>query len=417
MKSSTQVSFNLDYNEELFQFINNCTQSGEEWIEIQSASSGKEAIVLNNPAWVKHILQTNNKNYIKGIGIDKISMLLGNGIMVSEGAHWLRQRRMVQTCFHRNFLKTFFAEIVRLNEGLINRWMSQRETQIDLNKEMSQLSLNAILSAIFSEDIDIDSNATPFHVLVEETTRDLRFAKKFRGLHGHVDAIVESRRREDRWPDDFLSALVNVKNKEDGLTMTRHELNDEVITLIVAGHETTASSLTWCWYLLMTHETIYERMINNVGSILSSDFDAVMKLEMPRKIIQEAMRLYPAGWLISRKALQDDWLDNQLIKAGTDVLLSLYALHRHPAIWTDPNEFNPDRFTDQPPMENAHLPFSTGPRKCIGDSLALLEMQTHLALVSRRLRLSIKSGQTIKLEPLINLRPKDPIYVTTTTLN
>ncbi len=381
--------------------------------------------VVHHPDDVKRILVSNHRNYTKGIGLDRVKILLGNGIMTSEGQFWRRQRLMLQPLFHRRIISEFAQVISEANLQMLRRWeeFARRGEPVNLTQEMSDLALQIILRALFGRDLErlsADSGGNPFDVVTREPERNLQFAYKFRSLTKLVAALIGRRRQENEEHFDYVSMLMNARDKETGEGMGERELIDEIMTLVVAGHETTASGLNWTWYLLSQHPQVEARMYAEIaaagiGAQTPAPTLAQMEqLAYTRQVIDEALRLYPPGWLLSRRTVGPDVLSGYRIPAGANVLLPLYLLHRHPRYWHDPDAFIPERFGSPYEAERsrfAYMPFAAGPRHCIGETFALYEMLVHLFRVARRFRLVYLPDKPLELEAQINLRSRHPVFM------
>jgi len=379
--------------------------------------------VINHPDDVKRVLVGNHRNYTKGIGLDRVKILLGNGIMTSEGELWRRQRYMMQPLFHRRILTEFARVIASANDRFIARWeaQAQRGELVNVTDDMSELTLDVVLRSIFGRDLErlaSQLGGNPFEVLTKEPARDLRFAYKFRSLARLVGELVQRRRKEHEEHFDYVAMLMDARDKESGDPMPDRQLIDEVMTLIVAGHETTASALNWTWYLLSQHPEADERLHAEIEAVPQEptppSLAQMEALSYTQQVVNEALRLYPPGWLLSRRTVAADVLSGFAVPAGTDVLLSPYLLHRHPRYWLEPDAFRPERFAPDHEAERprfAYMPFAAGPRHCIGETLALYEMLMHLYKVARHYRLSYPSGEPIELEAQINLRTRKPLFM------
>ena len=382
----------------------------------------KVKVLDNAPDDVRHVLVGNHRNYTKGVGFERVAMLLGNGIIVSDGARWRSQRRMIQPAFHRGVIERFSDTMRACNARLLARWCdaADRGRAVDVTTDMSELSLEVILGCLFSEDLErlIETEGrNPFAMLVDDVTRDLAVAMRFRGLMRHVRAMVASRRAEGREPHDWLSLLMAARDKDSGEPMPMRALLDEVMTLIVAGHETTAGTLNWVWYLLGTHPDAEARLHAEVDALDGEPlFGDLARLDYARQVADEALRLYPPVWLFSRKAIGADRLGGHAVPAGADVFLSPWLMQRDPAHWSDPEAFRPERFGDVQASNlkrTAWYPFSLGSRRCIGEFFSMVDMQLHLGLVARQLSLRPRPADTVApaVEPLINLRTRRPILM------
>ncbi|HEY1873425.1 MAG TPA: cytochrome P450 [Steroidobacteraceae bacterium] len=376
--------------------------------------------VIHHPDDVKRVLVSNHRNYTKGVGLDRVKILLGKGIMTSEGELWKRQRYMMQPLFHRRVITEFAGVIARANDRWIERWegLAQRGELINLTDEMSELTLEIVLRSIFGRDLDRLSQqlgGNPFEVVTKEQSRDLQFAYKFRSLTKLVAQLIAQRRAVAEDHFDYVAMLMNARDKESGEPMGERELIDEIMTLIVAGHETTASGLNWTWYLLSQHPQVEARLhaeIDAAAHVPAPTLSEMETLRYTRQIIDEALRLYPPGWLLSRRTIDADALGGYPVPAGTNVLLPLYLLHRHPHFWKNPEAFDPERFAPEHEAERprfAYMPFAAGPRHCIGETFALYEMLVHLYKVARRYRLRYVPDKPLELEAQINLRTRYPL--------
>jgi cytochrome P450 len=381
--------------------------------DIYKASAyGIDIYAVNNPKYAQHVLRKNWQNYRKGFAIKRVGLLLGNGLMVSEGELWKTQRKMIQPAFHRNAIGALTHVITAANEELLNEWKAaaQRKENINITRDISLMILKSTLLAIFSDDYW--KVAPHFRILSDEAMRDLQFAQAFRALKEMVVQVVSHRRANNIIAPDILGMLMEARDAESGQAMAESQLINEVMTLVVAGHETTASTLNWTWYLLSQNPDVEERLQREIDRLMGSDFPGLgdlPKFEYTRQVIEEVLRLYPAGWLMTRRALKDDQLGEYFVPAGTEIYISPYFMQRHPALWEDPDRFNPDRFSpdlsrDRP--ELAMIPFSAGPRNCIGELFARIEMQIHLMIIARHLRLRYVEGQPLELDIGVNLRSK-----------
>jgi cytochrome P450 len=378
--------------------------------------------VIHHPDDVKRVLVSNHKNYTKGVGLDRVKILLGNGIMTSEGDFWRRQRYMMQPMFHRRVITEFARVIDEANERFIAGWEEQaaRGERVNVTDDMSALTLDIVLRAVLGRDLErlsAEPGGNPFAVVNHEPARNLQFAYKFRSLGKVVAALMRRRASEADEHVDFLAMLMGARDKETGAPMSERELIDEVMTLVVAGHETTASALNWTWYLLALHPQVESRLHAEIDAApveIAPSLARMEALPYAQQVVNEALRLYPPGWLLSRRAIGADVLAGYEIPAGADVLLSPYLLHRHPRFWPDPDAFKPERFASENEAERprfAYMPFAAGPRHCIGETFALYEMLMHLYKVARRYRLTYLPTEPVELEAQINLRTKKPLYM------
>ncbi|TLY80478.1 MAG: cytochrome P450 [Gammaproteobacteria bacterium] len=316
----------------------------------------------------------------------------------------------------------FAQRIAAVNERRLERWEQRARAGeiVNLTDEMSELTLEIVLRAILGLDLDRlteQLGANPFEVVTREPARDLQFAYKFRSLTKLVAQLIARRREEAAEHFDYLAMLMSARDKESGAPMSERELIDEVMTLIVAGHETTASGLNWTWYLLSQHPQAEARLhaeIDAAPELAAPGLAEMEALPYTQQVINEALRLYPPGWLLSRRTIEADVLGGYPVPAGANVLLPLYLLHRHPGFWKDPEAFSPERFAPEHEGERprfAYMPFAAGPRHCIGETLALYEMLVHLYKVARHYRLKWVPDKPLELEAQINLRTRFPLHM------
>jgi cytochrome P450 len=369
------------------------------------------AYFIRAPDYAQHILGKNWQNYKKGLAIKRIAMLLGNGLMVSEGEFWKSQRRMIQPAFHRDAVRALSSATEAANVALLRKWedAARAGTAVNVNRHISDLVLGILLNAIFGNDCE---EIVPHsEILSEEWERNLAFAHAFRPLGKVILKVIEERQKNNRNYSDMLAVLMEARHPRDGRPMPNHQLVNEVMTLIVAGHETTASTISLIWFLLSQNPDVERRLFDEVDGLRSEDFqDANQRREFPysRQVIEEALRLYPPGWLMTRKALKDDSLGDYFVPAGTEIYISPYFIQRHPDFWEAADEFKPERFASNcaARSELAMLPFSAGPRNCIGEFLARLEIQIHLVTIAKHLRLRYSKNALLDLEAGVNLRNK-----------
>ena len=410
----------ISFNEDALATLTAAFRQFGNAFRIFSPTANSHICVFSHPDHVRHVFVDNNSNYTKGIGIDRVRILLGNGIMASEGDFWRRQRKMIQPAFHRDMIANMVTAMRNTNADLCNKWltMARRGETINLTEELSNVTLHIILKAIFGEDfnaINAMPGGNPFMLLAHETERNLQFAYKFRALSGLVLEHIK-RRQSGQAGDDLLGMIVSARDRRTGDAMTDRQLVDETLTMVVAGHETTASALNWLWYMLSQHPDIESRLHNEADAWDGRDSNEELQNQLPytRQIIEETMRLYPPGWLLTRRSIAKDVIGGHPIGDKTDVFISPYLIHRHPAFWDSPDKFDPDRF--EPSRKTGrnrfcYLPFALGPRACIGEHFAMVEMLLHTALVARQLRLRYCCNDPVELECQVNLRPKHSIMM------
>lgn len=388
--------------------------------------------LVNHPDGVKHVLQENNRGYDKHVfDYNILRRLLGQGLLTDDGESWLRQRRLVQPAFHRQRIAAFGTLMSTATLAMLERWQACGETDqpLDIAQEMMRLTLHVVGQALFGLDLSAESDTVgqafsianrylseyvymPFIPIFVPTPRNRRFQAARRTLNQVVDGIIQKRRQERQDTGDLLSMLLRARDEETGQGMDDRLLRDNVLTLLLAGHETTSNALTWTWYLLSQHPDVEQRLRAELAQVLgerSPTAEDLPKLVYNQAVIEEAMRLYPPAWAVSRNAVQEDEIGGYRIPKGSVVILCPYTTHRHPAFWDEPERFDPERFLgEQVPARPryAYFPFGGGPRQCIGNNFAMIEAQIILATVLQRYSLRLVPRAVVETQPLITLRPR-----------
>jgi cytochrome P450 len=371
---------------------------------------GTSMYATRDVEFAHHVLVENWQNYVKGQDIKRVALLLGNGLMVSKGEVWKRQRRMIQPAFNHESVATSTKMIRAVNVELFKKWQhaARKNESVNVTRDISGMALEVVLRFIFGEDYE--RVGCHFDLLSQEPARNMEFASSFRALGKVILQVIERRRMVPEIPADVLGMLMQARDPQEGNFMPDSQLIDEILTLVVAGHETTASTLNWTWYLLSQHPEAEEKLSRELDTlVISCQFDDLPKFVYTRRIIEETMRLYPAGWLVTRRALHDDRLGEYFVPAGTEIYIPPYYIQRHPGLWSEPERFDPDRFSPENSRRRhrlAAIPFSTGPRNCIGALFARVEMQIHLMTVAKHLRLRYVQSGPIDVDAGVNLRSK-----------
>jgi cytochrome P450 len=374
---------------------------------------GTDVYAIRTPEFAEHVFRKNWQNYPKGgQAIKRIALLLGNNLIVSEGKFWKKQRRMMQPAFLPNAIGALTGMIARSNVAMRDKWIQaakDRQT-INVTRDVSFMVLEVVLTALFGDDYE--QAMSHFNLLSDEPARDLQFAQEFRSLGKFVFELVAQRREQNRHAIDVMGMLMDARDRDTGERMPDRQVAHEILTLIIAGHETTASTLNWAWYLLSQHPEVERRLSQEIASISVAEvpsLEDLLQFTYTRQVLEEALRLYPALWLMTRKARRDDQLGDFFVPAGTEIYIPPYFIQRHPAFWENPDQFDPDRF-DPAQSQKRHpvamLPFSVGPRNCIGEFLARVEMQIHLMTIVKHLRLRYEDGVPPEIDAGINLRSK-----------
>jgi cytochrome P450 len=395
-------------------------------------------VLLDDPTQIRYVLRTNNRNYLKAEQYELVKLVLGEGLLASEGDFWRRQRRLVQPAFHRRRIAGLASMMVAETERTLSRrsdssW--RRGEPFDVSQEMTDLTLRIVSKALFGPAADrdferisdaqavlgryLDRMTATFFSLPHwvPTPANLRYRRALATLHGVMDGAIDERERGGQRGDDLLSMLLEARDERTGEGMDKRQLRDEAMTLLFAGHETTAAALSWTWWLLGTHPEAESRLHEELDGVLAGrvpEFEDLPDLSYTRMVFQEATRLYPPAWIISRQSIEDDEVGGYRIPAGTTVLISSYVTHRNPRYWEDPEIFDPERFLPERSAgrpEFAYLPFGGGPRKCIGDHFAMTEGVLILATIAQRYRLLPVPAHPVEPQPLLTLKPKRGIIV------
>lgn len=405
----------------------------------------KHVYFLFHPSYVAQVLTRHSDRYARQTrGYKKLGLLLGQGLVTSEGDFWKRQRRIAQPAFHKERIAGFVETFAKATEAMSTRWedVAQKEQRIDGADAMMALTLQIAGETLFSSDISQSTSAfgtslsyalKHFSRLVSApvpypeympTLRNWRFWKSIRTMDRIVWDLINERRKSGEDKGDLLSMLMLTRNEETGETMSDKQLRDEAFTMLSAGHETTANALAWTLYLLTQHPDVADRVAEENQALLGDRLptpEDLKKLTYTEQVFRESMRLYPPVWAIARKSMQDDEFDGYKIPAGHFVFMSQYAVHRHPVLWEEPEAFRPERFAPEKvearkqikDWRYLYFPFSRGQRQCIGDQFAMMEGLTILSILSRRFRFRLAQDAKIELEASITLRPKHgvPMYI------
>jgi cytochrome P450 len=371
---------------------------------------GSSVYAIRNIEFAHHVMVENWQNYVKGQAIKRVALLLGNGLMVSKGDLWKRQRRMIQPTLNHESIGRWAKMIVAVNTKLLGNWQlaAQSNESVNVTRDVSRMALEVVLRFILGDDYE--KVGFHFDLLSQERARNMEFAMSFRALGKTILQVIEQRRKETATPTDALGMLMKARDPESGRVMENGQLIDEILTMIVAGHETTASTLNWAWYLIAHHPEVEDKLSNELNTLTTCpELVDLPRFLYTRQVIDETMRLYPAGWLLTRKALRNDQFGEYFVPAGTEIYVSPYFIQRNPDLWEEPDRFNPERFHPDNAKRRhrlATVPFSAGPRNCVGEHFARMEMQLHLMTIARSLRLRYVSSRAVELEAEVNLRSR-----------
>jgi cytochrome P450 len=401
---------------------------------------GPEVIhLVARPEHIDHVLLTNQHNYNKDTrSSSKISSITDVGLLTSNGAHWLRQRRLMQPVFQPRHISRFVDIMTSTTSAMLERWqpIAERGQAFDVESEMMRLTCTIVAQALLGADVssDIGTIEQSATVLMERawsrlerivdfptswpTPQNLRFRRARRQLDEIVWRIIHERRQSGQKSEDLLTLLLWRKDGETGAVMSDQEIRNETVTLLLAGHETTANSLAWTWYCLSRFPEIAQRVQAEVAEVIGDrapQLEDLPRLEYTTRVYREALRLYPPIWIMERRVLAADTIAGYAIPAGSSIVISPYVTHRHPEFWDHPDDFNPDRFLPErtvgrPP--HAYLPFGAGQRQCIGKDFAMMEAVVILAMVTQRYCLELVPGHPVDLKPGITLRTRHGLVMT-----
>lgn len=393
-----------------------------------------DAILLHHPDHVDHVFRLHHRRYIKeGPFWTSVRALLGNGLPTSSGDEWRRHRRMMQPQFHRRRLEGLTTLVIdALEESLDWDDVESSWQVLDIGARMPHLTMNVVSAAILgshgsrgraqavAEALSIATDHLFRAMLVHRLPSWLplpgrgRYEQAIADMRREGLRLIEDRRRQLHEGDDLLGLLIEATDEETGEGMTDAQLLDETMSMLLAGYETTSTGLQWCLHLLTQHPEQLGRLREECDAVLrgrSPRAEDLRKLRYARWVMQEALRLYPSQWWLPRMAAEDDEIGGHAIPKGAIVAPVMYTVHRHPEFWPDPERFDPERFdparaAGRHPM--AWVPFGAGPRKCIGQELALMEATLALAMITQRFELEA-SGHEVRPEVKISLRPADGV--------
>ena len=396
----------------------------------------RKVIVVSNPEWIKYVLVDNNKNFTKSFAYDSIKIFLGNGLLTSEGEYWKRQRRLAQPAFHKEKLALMFNNMVEQSQKCINHIDSFTDTNqsINLNKELYKLTLDIVNSTLFYNEVDNTTDRIYHLVSKASEIISKRIDSPFqlpdwvptlnninqRIILKEMDelffSIIDRRRQKQESHEDLLSMLMEAKDEETGEGMSNQQLRDEILTIFVAGHETTQIALSWTFYLLSTNPEKYKIVLKEIDETLNGELPTAINirgLHYLKQVIDESMRCFPPAWIMGRKTIEKDVIDGYEIEADTNIIMPIYVVHHDERIWEKPYEFKPERFAMDEVKEKhkySYFPFGGGPRLCIGNNFAIQEMQVCLAMLLQKYKIEIDENFVPELDPLVTLRPKNTMF-------
>ena len=391
-------------------------------------------VLLNNPDLIKDVLVTNHRRFAKGRFYEELKRLLGEGLLTSEGDFHHAQRRLLQPLFRQERVAAYGGVMVDAAGRSRDRW--REEAELDVSEEMMRLTLAVVAKALLDANVEseareigeaVDAGMVAFDRFLLPFSRflwklPLPATRRFYGARERLDGLIyfliEDRRRDAGERTDLLSHLVRVQAEEGGSGTSEQHVRDEVMTILLAGHETTAQALTWTWYLLARHPEMEAALHDELDGVLAGRPPSVAdlsRLSYTRMLLAESMRLFPPSWMVTRRALVEHELAGYVVPAGSIVFMSQFVTHRDHRYFPDPLRFAPERWADGAEPERkkfVYFPFGAGPRLCIGERFAWMEAILLLATLAQRWRLRLVQGQRIVPKPMVTLRPRHGLRMT-----
>lgn len=389
----------------------------------------QETYLLNHPDYIRDVLVTHNRNFVKSRGLQMAKKFLGESLLTSEGEFHRRQRRLAQPAFHRQRINAYAEVMTDHATRTRERWRDG--DTLDIWQEMMRLTLAIVGKTLFDADVEaeapeIGKALTDVMQLFERITNPLsglldklplpgnrRWLKAKARLDSTIYRIIDERRASGEDRGDLLSMLLLAQDEEgDGGSMTNEQLRDEAMTLFVAGHETTANALTWTWYLLSQHPDVEAKLHEEIDAALEGKLPTaadVARLRYAEMVFAESMRMYPPAWTLGRRVLTDYQIGQYVVPAGAIILMSPWVMHHDPRFFPDPFKFDPERWTAEAREARpkfSYFPFGGGPRVCIGEQFAWMEGALLIATIAQQWRMRLANGQRVEPKAMITLRPK-----------
>ena len=379
--------------------------------------------VILGPEGVRHVLQVNQKNYSRGKFYENFKRFFGIALLTTDGQHWLGRRRLAQPIFHRKVVEGYTTTVTDTTARFLERWAGVvvqllapggRLLDVDLSVHPELLGENVVQRLRMMMPGSI-SDAFPRWV---PTLHRLKVARSQRSLYRTMQGIFNAYLQDEHAGTDLIALLRSARDPETGELLDEEELHDQFTTLLLAGYETTGTGLAWTLYALSKHVEVRRRLEAELDEVLGGRVptaDDLARLPYTAMVVQESLRVYPPIWAFTRDPVEDDEIGGYHIPGGSTVIVSPYAVHRHPAYWENPEAFDPERFTPErsagrPPF--AYMPFGGSPRKCIGYQLALVELQLCTAMIAQRFRVHAVPGHPVGYGPLVSLKPLHGIQAT-----
>lgn len=399
----------------------------------------RKAIVTTKPEFIQYVLQKNHRNFKKShLQTEHLAHFIGRGLLTSNGAYWLQQRRLIQPGFHRKKLAGLMQIMMQEIDAYIHQLHKriQSNDQIEIAYEMMMFTFNIVSKSLFSSDVEesiLNRLSQNFNAIQSFIVKPIRqpFLIPWYKLSGEwqkheliaadlkeiVLNIIRQRQQSGKRPDDLLDMLLEVRYEDTGTGMTDRQLLEECLILLIAGHETTANAMAWTWYLLCRHPETVQKLRMEIKSVLDTkppSYDTLPQLEFVSAVLQEAMRLYPPAWILDRVPIEDDQFEGVPLPKGQNIGLYIYGIHHDSKYWPEPEKFDPERFSKEEIKKRpafAYLPFGAGPRLCIGANFAMMEMQMMLVRMLQNFDMTLLEEKPIGLAPYISLQPDQKINV------
>lgn len=426
------------FRQKPLEFMRNITREHGDFVKVMA---GPQPIyVVSNPDYLQRMLRDNYRNYRKPDLLYKAAAkVIGNGLVLSEGDFWLRQRRMMQPYFHRKYLSLLTETMTHTISGVLETWEALAESGevVNMGQEMSRITMGIITNTMFgtdtlsSNDMETISRDMPF--LIDHATLrgympfipdwlplpgNGEFEAKLQNIRDIVNRFIDLKRNEQGESADLISMLLNVVDEETNEQMTNEQLFDEAMTIFLAGFETTSTVLTWLWHVLNENPEIEVKLREEIETVLGKEtpsIESLKQLTYSRMVFQETMRMYPPVPLLPRVTVEADQLGDYEIPANATLVMFFYGTHYNPNVWETPDKFIPERFTPEQTKgrsQFAYLPFSSGPRKCIGDEFAMMEGVLAMAMMLQSYRVNLVPEHKVEPKLAITLRPTNGVLAT-----
>lgn len=417
------------------QFLTNAAREYGDVVHL-GAIGPQKLYLIAHPDCVKYVLQENPQNYTKGENFKEMKLVIGEGLVISEGDSWRRQRRLMQPSFHRQEIAKMVTHMTTIIAQMLEDWHKiEPGKPLEVSGQMLELTQKIILKTLLSIDTSTDTTELiqSWNIVYKflndrtwavfkfpvsfPTPKNLQFQQAVQTLRRIANRVIQERQQGNDVPDDILSMLMNAHD-ESGEGLSDSQLHDQILGLFSAGFETSGSVLGWIWYLLSKHPGVERQLQTELSTVLNGrtpTFEDLPNLKYTKMVIQESMRLYPGSWVFARNSLNDDEIGGYHIPANSMLLISPFVMHRLPAYWDNPEGFDPERFSPERSggrPRYAYIPFSGGPRQCLGDIFALTEIQLVIAMISQHFRLNLVPEHPVERKPTFTMETRQGILMT-----